>query len=191
MGPSTTIHQVCVCGGGHLPHLLMGPSTTIHQVGGGGGGHLPHLLMGHLPINHLQVCVCMGKEGGLPPGVCACMPLNPPPPVSPLPSPACPAYLEREVIPLLRRGLLDLVERMEHELLHNAAGIDWVDGQYLPHNWTPFSAMRWAGSSRHQQANRPIVFVLYPHTSLTVCGTHPPACLWSLPPACLHVIWYR
>ncbi len=46
-------------------------------------------------------------------------------------------------MPLLHRGLLELVSEVEKQRLVEASGVAWEDGLYLPRDWQPFSPFRW------------------------------------------------
>ncbi|KAL6751356.1 hypothetical protein V8C86DRAFT_683944 [Haematococcus lacustris] len=79
----------------------------------------------------------------------------------------CRAYLGHEVLPVLRQGLLGLVDAVQAASLSLAAGSEWEEGpelqgapgvpedcraggqpgvKYLPRHWKPFSPLRWLGS---------------------------------------------
>ncbi|GIL76527.1 hypothetical protein Vretimale_6036 [Volvox reticuliferus] len=56
---------------------------------------------------------------------------------------ACRAWLEAEVLPTLKQGLLELVKEVEKDALDLATGLPWDEGEHMPRGWRPFSPLRW------------------------------------------------
>ncbi|KAG2449861.1 hypothetical protein HYH02_005384 [Chlamydomonas schloesseri] len=55
----------------------------------------------------------------------------------------CRAWLEVEVLPTLREGLLALLKEVEKNKLDLATGLPWEGGVHMPRGWRPFSPLRW------------------------------------------------
>ncbi|GLC43650.1 Parvalbumin beta-like [Pleodorina starrii] len=55
----------------------------------------------------------------------------------------CRAWLQTEVMPTLRQGLLELMREVESDVLDLATGVPWDNGEHMPRGWRPFSPLRW------------------------------------------------
>eukprot|EP00955_Chlamydomonas_euryale_P032445 341399-Chlamydomonas_euryale.AAC.2 len=66
-----------------------------------------------------------------------------PPPLPYVHPSGCRKYLEAHVVPLLRRGMFEMVRELEADRLKLGSGADWTEDGYLPPGWKPFAPFRW------------------------------------------------
>lgn len=64
------------------------------------------------------------------------------------------AYLEEELVPILREGLEELLKVVESNRLDIAAGRLWDEDGTLPEEWLPFESLRWLGKWLLEPAKR-------------------------------------
>lgn len=67
----------------------------------------------------------------------------------------CRGWLQAEVVPLLREGLVALAGEVERHKLDLATGVPWDEGVHMPRGWRPFSPCRWLADWLTAAANRP------------------------------------
>ncbi|EFJ49327.1 hypothetical protein VOLCADRAFT_90146, partial [Volvox carteri f. nagariensis] len=55
----------------------------------------------------------------------------------------CRTWLEEEVMPTLKQGMLELLKEVEKDVMDLATGIPWEEGEHMPRGWRPFSPLHW------------------------------------------------